>query len=60
MLPSTDKWQVRVVVGAEGGAAVRFLAPHRHGLIEIPASVVAEAARQLGYEVAPTSAPEAP
>lgn len=53
MSTSVPQWQVRVVVGVEGGAAARFLAPHRQGLIEIPAAVVAEAARMLGYDVSP-------
>ena len=51
-MESLPYWQLRVVV-AEGGGAVRFLGPHRHTVVEIPAAQIAEAARLLGYDVQP-------
>jgi hypothetical protein len=47
MPSSSSDWQLRVVEGVNGGRAVRFLAPSRHGLIEIPEEAVWLAAQLL-------------
>jgi hypothetical protein len=44
------EWQVRLVEGVNGGKAVRFLAPHRQGLIEIPEEVLLRALKLLATD----------
>lgn len=47
---NSPEWQLRLVDGVHGGKAVRFLAPNRQALVEIPEDVLLRALKVLATQ----------